>query len=159
MKVVVFNGSPRPDGWTKKLSTAITSILQKAGTEIEMTDVFNLPISDCYHCMACRENGGHCVGDDVTDSLLDKISSADMVVFASPVYWTGVTAPLKCVIDKMYARVPEYRNAGKKLGVIMVGEAPVEEPQYGAIRAQFACIADYLGWEFSFYKTFCSDEA
>ncbi|MEG1642368.1 MAG: NAD(P)H-dependent oxidoreductase [Synergistaceae bacterium] len=156
MKIVVFNGSPRPDGMTKKLIMSITDGFKTSikDLELDIVDVFSLPISGCYHCNACKSNGGKCVADDVSTGLIDKIERADMVIFASPVYWCGVSSQLKAVIDKMYSRADTLRTMNKKMGIIVAGEAPVSDSQYGAIKAQFDSICEYLNWSVAFFAPY-----
>lgn len=75
-----------------------------------------------------------------------------MIVFATPVYWWGVTAQLKLVIDKCYCRGANLK--GKKVGVIAIGGSPTTNVQYELIRKQFECIKDYLGWDIVFSKSY-----
>lgn len=158
MKIVVFNGSPRPDGYTKKLTESISSILHVASVDMDVVDIFNMPMRDCYHCDACKSNNGHCVADDVTDVLMDRIMESDMVVFASPVYWSSITGQLQILIDKMYSRDEAFHTVSKKVGILVVGDAPVDDPQYKAIQDRFTCMCDYLKWDISFFAPFCSED-
>ena len=75
-----------------------------------------------------------------------------MILFATPVYWWGMSAQLKQVIDKCYCRGMQLK--GKKTGVIVVGGSPVENIQYELIRKQFECMADYLSWDMLFQKAY-----
>lgn len=52
-----------------------------------------------------------------------------MILFATPVYWWGMSAQLKLIIDKCYCRGLQLKN--KKVGTIVVGGSPVDSIQYG----------------------------
>ena len=86
-----------------------------------------------------------CVDKDDTNPTIDKIASADMILFATPVYWWGMSAQLKLIIDKCYCRGLQLKN--KKVGTIVVGGSPVGSIQYELIDKQFDCMAKYLSWD------------
>ncbi len=75
-----------------------------------------------------------------------------MILFATPVYWWGMSAQLKLIIDKCYCRGLQLKN--KKIGLIIVGGAPVDSIQYELICRQFDCMADYLSWNMLFQKSY-----
>ena len=83
---------------------------------------------------------------------IDKIAAADMILFATPVYWWGMSAQLKLVIDKCYCRGLQLKN--KKVGTIVVGGSPVDSIQYELIDKQFDCMAKYLSWDMLFNKSY-----
>lgn len=155
MKIVVLNGSPRK-GNTKDLLEAFMS-----GTDNAQIDYYNLhetKISPCEACNYCTESKGKCKHKDLTNEILSKIHKADAIVFGSPVYWWGVTAQLKAMIDKMYAfNYHNYQLPHKKIGLIMVGGMDTDAEQYKLISSQFKCICEFLNWDFRFSEAFCAD--
>ena len=84
--------------------------------------------------------------------IVDKIVEADVVVFATPVYWWGITAQMKMVIDKCYCKGALLKN--KKAGIIVVGGAETDDKQYKLIKSQFDCISEYLAWDILFYNAY-----
>ena len=79
-----------------------------------------------------------CIRDrDDTNPTIDKITAADVILFATPVYWWGMSAQLKLIIDKCYCRGLQLKN--KKVGTIVVGGSPVDSIQYELIDKQFDC--------------------
>ena len=86
------------------------------------------------------------------------MEAADAIIFATPVYWWGITAQLKLVIDKFYARASKFAGTGKKVGTVVIGEAELDDAEYEIIQKQFECIADYLGWEIAFAKSISADK-
>lgn len=149
MKIVVLNGSPRKGNTV----TAINAFVEgaKANNEIEIVDTYKQKISPCMGCGACECHKG-CVAKDDSNKVVDKLVEADLIVFATPVYWWGITAQMKLVVDKCYCRGVQLKN--KKVGMIVIGEAAVDNEQYQLIRGQFGCIAEYLEWNILFHKDF-----
>ena len=142
MKIVIVNGSARKGNSL----TAINAFMEGAKDkhEIEIIQPDKLDIDFCKGCGACECHKG-CIDKDDTNPTIDKIIAADLVVFASPVYWWGLSAQLKLIIDKCYCRGAQIK--GKKVGVIIVGGSPIEAKQYSIIKEQFDCIESYLGWD------------
>ena len=152
MKIAIINGSARKGNTL----TAINAFIKGASAqnEIEVIEPHKLHINPCKGCGACQCTKG-CVEQDDTNATVDKIVSADMIVFASPVYWWGMTGQLKLVIDKCYCRGVQLN--GKKVGVLLVGGAPIDNEQYDMIYKQFDCMADYLSWDMLFQKAYSAN--
>ena len=93
-----------------------------------------------------------CVDQDDTNPTINKLVEADMILFATPVYWWGMTAQLKQVIDKCYCRGLQLKE--KKIGLIVVGGSPLDNIQYELICKQFDCMASYLSWNMLFQKCY-----
>ena len=92
----------------------------------------------------------------VTDGTLDRVvETFKLTVFpdgTTPVYWWGMSAQLKLIIDKCYCRGLQLKN--KKVGTIVVGGSPVDSIQYELIDKQFDCMAKYLSWNLLFQKSY-----
>ena len=152
MKIAIINGSARKGNTL----TAINAFMKGASeeNEIEVINPDKLNIAPCKGCGACQCHKG-CVDKDDTNPTIDKIAAADMILFATPVYWWGITAQIKQVIDKCYCRGMQMKE--KKVGIIVIGGAPVGDKQYDLIKSQFDCIADYLAWNILFYKPYSAN--
>ncbi len=149
MKIAIINGSARKGN----TSTAIQAFAKGAsnGNEIEILAADQLRIAPCKGCGLCQCSKG-CVDQDDTNPTIDKLVFADVIVFATPVYWWGISAQLKLEIDKCYCK-GKYLN-GKKVGLLIVGAASVDSIQYELINKQFDCIAEYLSWNMLFQKSY-----
>lgn len=149
MKIVIINGSARKGNTL----TAIQAFIDGAqeDNDIEIIAPEKLNIAPCKGCGVCKCSNG-CVDNDDTNTTIDKIVAADVIVFASPVYWWGISAQLKLIIDKCYCKGLLLKN--KEVGVIIVGAASVGSTQYELINKQFKCIADYLSWNMLFQKSY-----
>ncbi len=152
MRIVIINGSARKGNTL----TAIEAFAEGAvGNEIEVIAPEKLNVAPCKGCGVCQCING-CVDSDDTNATIDKIVAADVIVFATPVYWWGITAQLKLIIDKCYCRGLHLKN--KKVGVLVVGAAPVDSIQYELIDKQFQCITDYLSWDMLFKKSYSASD-
>ena len=149
MKIVIINGSARKGNTLAMINAFIKGAEGK--NEIEIIEPDKLKIAPCKGCGACQCHKG-CVDQDDTNATMDKIVAADMILFATPVYWWGITAQIKQVIDKCYCRGMQLKN--KKAGIVVVGGAAVDNVQYELIEKQFQCIAEYLSWEILFHRSY-----
>jgi len=158
MKALILNGSPRSTGNTALAAEAIAAGL-KGKYEVEIVSAAAQNYRGCMACDGCKKNGGRCVIPDGGEEVLAKIEAADLLVLCTPVYWWGMTAHLKAVLDRLYSRSERLHGTGKKIGVFSVGEAELSDPEYRLIEEQVQCIADYLGWKVAFLEKACACEA
>ena len=91
MKIVIINGSARKGNTLTAINAFIKGAAEK--NEIEVIAPDKLHISPCKGCGACQCHKG-CVDQDDTNSTINKLVEADMILFATPVYWWGMTAQL-----------------------------------------------------------------
>lgn len=152
MKMIILNGSARRGNTYAAIQALKEGASEKH--EVEVLDADKLKISPCKGCGACQCYKG-CIDQDDTNPVTEKIAAADMIVFATPVYWWGMTAQLKQVIDKCYCRGMQIK--GKKVGFIVTGGAPTDDPQYELIQKQFECMANYLSWTIVFQKSYSAN--
>lgn len=152
MKIIIINGSPRKGNTNTAVETIANSVTSENVVEIIEADKLN--ISGCKGCGACQCVNG-CVAKDDTNPTIDKLVEADMIIFATPVYWWGVTAQLKTVIDKCYCRGAKLK--GKKIGTIVIGGASTDSVQYELINKQFECMAQFLNWDIVFAKAYSAN--
>ena len=122
MKALALLGSPRKGGNSDTLAEEFLKGAKEEGAETEKVylDDFHIrPIGEVADTPAERVDTR---ADDDFLKVFEKFLAADVVCFASPVYWQGVTAQLKCFIDRFsaYAMKPQYRETirGKVYAVI-----------------------------------------
>lgn len=160
MKTLLINGSPRSNGNTVTALKALTEGMKERdpGGEIRQIDAARINMTGCTHCNTCKENGGVCAIKDDGEEIMTKLCEADRIVFATPVYWWGVTAQLKTVVDRMFAKIEPLMKEGKKkeIGLIAIGQADVTGEQYELISRQFRCICGFLGWELVIDEAICA---
>jgi multimeric flavodoxin WrbA len=102
MKVLGIMGSPRRHSNTEILLDKALEGAREAGAEVEKVLVSKLKISPCLEIYACRKDGNCAIKDDM-QSLYKKLLEADHIIFASPIFFYGVTSQAKAVIDRCQA--------------------------------------------------------
>ena len=102
LKVLCIAGSPRRDGNTDILLRQIATGAASQGAQIKTVTLSELDISPCRHCDSCLKTG-KCVIDDDMQWLHTDLREADRVVLASPIFFMGVTAQTKAMIDRCQA--------------------------------------------------------
>ena len=101
MKVLILNGSPRPNGNTAIAIEEMRKIFEEEGIEAEVVQIGNQRISGCVACGACRKLG-KCAIDDIVNELAPKFEAADGLVAASPVYYASANATLIACLDRLF---------------------------------------------------------
>lgn len=149
MKIVIINGSARKGNTLTAIHAFMKGAAEK--NEIEIIAPDKLKIAPCKGCGVCQCYKG-CVDQDDTNPTINKIAAADMILFTTPVYWWGMSAQMKQIIDKCYCRGMQLKE--KKIGVIVIGGSPTDNIQYELIRKQFECMASYLSWDVLFQKSY-----
>lgn len=144
MKILVLNGSPRPNGATADMVNAFAQGATEAGRAVNVVPVARKNIKGCLACEYCHRKGnGSCVQKDDMQELYPEFLSSDMIVFASPIYYFTLSAQLQAVIHRTYALgIP--RNVKKTALILSSGDAGVYEP---AIGEYTNAIVDWWGVE------------
>jgi multimeric flavodoxin WrbA len=102
MKVLGIMGSPRRQSNTEILLDKALEGAREAGAEVEKVLVLKLKISPCLEIYACRKDGNCAIKDDM-QLLYKKLLEADHIVFASPIFFYGITSQTKAVVDRCQA--------------------------------------------------------
>lgn len=99
VKILGLNGSPRRKGNTELLLTAVLEAAKSQGAQVKKLDVCKMAISPCLGCGKCERNG-ECSLDDDMSTVYPLLEKFHHMVLATPVYFYGVTAQLKALIDR-----------------------------------------------------------
>lgn len=107
--ILIVLGGGRNNGNTGQLVTAFNKGAAEAGHQIELINLNKLNVQGCCGCNACRY-GKPCVQRDDFNSLIPKIKAADLIVFASPLYFWTISSKLKAFIERFYCLAKEDEN-------------------------------------------------
>ena len=102
MKVLGLFGSPRRGGNTEILLEEALQGAEREGAETERLYLSDLKITPCTECHGCDETGD-CVILDEMQKIYPKLLEADIIILASPIFFYGVTAWAKTLIDRSQA--------------------------------------------------------
>jgi multimeric flavodoxin WrbA len=102
MNVLAINGSPHMDeGNTAMILNPFLEGMKEAGANVEIFNTRKLNIGPCLGDMSCWfKNPAECGQKDDMQMLFPKFKEADIIVWASPVYYAGITGPLKNLMDR-----------------------------------------------------------
>lgn len=117
MKVLGIYGSPRKGGNTDQLLDRTLEAAQSAGADISKIYTRRLKMSSCLECGGCDKTG-KCVVDDDMQAIYPFLEESDVIFLASPIFFYGVTAQAKALIDRsqaswskrMLEKTPEQRK-------------------------------------------------
>ena len=113
-KVLIVSSSPRRNGNTEMLCEQFAKGALEAGNEVERINVNDKKIGYCIDCEVCRNNNGKCVIKDDAEEVIGKMITCGVLVLSTPVYFYSITAQLKTLIDRSFAREHEIREMDEK---------------------------------------------
>lgn len=143
MKILVITGSPRKNGNSNTLADNFIKGAQEAGHNVVRFDSAFKNVHPCVACNKCGMNG-QCVFKDDFEFVKENIIDADAVVFVSPMYYFGISAQIKAVIDRFYA-INGQIHVPKKAALIMTyADTSTKEAQ--PIINHYETLLNYLGW-------------
>lgn len=142
MKITILNGSPRMGGNTEIMADAFMEEAKKNGHEVTKLNVGQMDVIGCMACESCFANDGVCVIEDDMPEILSVLDETDLVVLASPIYWFDITAQLKAVIDRLYARC--IKGFHIKESVLLLDA--MSDGVFNAAIAQYKDMTDYVHW-------------
>ena len=145
MKILILSGSPRKGGNTELLVGAFVKGASRKH-HVEVVSVHDYKVNPCMGCNACFKNEANaCVQNDDMPLIYEKMSQADMLVIASPVYFYGLSAQLKAVIDRFHNPIRDTFRL-KKMALLLVGAATLPE-LFDSILAQYRLCLNFFKLE------------
>ena len=97
--VLIVSSSPRKNGNSETLADACAKGAREAGHSVETVRLREKQLGFCKGCLACLKLG-HCVIQDDAVGIAAKMHDADVLVFATPVYYYSVCGQLKTMLDR-----------------------------------------------------------
>lgn len=144
MQIVILMGSPNRNGSTSILVDSFARGAREAGHSCEIVDVCRADVHPCIGCVRCGYEGP-CVQKDGVETIRASLLAADMVVFATPLYYYGMTAQLKTVVDRFCA----YNGSlsGKHLRSALLAVAwNADDWTFEALQAHYRTLVRYLSF-------------
>mgnify|MGYP003310573819 CR=1 FL=1 len=139
MKIAVLNGSPRKEN-TAAMIEAFAEGAKAAGHEVEILHVGKMKINGCLACEYCHGKGeGKCIQKDDLEKIMPAYLESDMIVYASPIYYFGMTAQLEAALQRVYC-IGKPAKATKAALLLSSGSGA-----YESAIAQYKTFTSYLG--------------
>ena len=115
--VIIIAGSPRVGGNTEALVKEFARGAKEAGNKVSVVSLAKDKVAPCTGCYVCQSPSpkgsgapGKCWQKDKADAILKKMQKADVIVFASPVYFYSISAQLKALFDRSVVIYPNLEN-------------------------------------------------
>jgi multimeric flavodoxin WrbA len=144
MKCLAIQSSPNTDGLTASSAQAVLNGFKAEGGDVELIHLNQMDIGPCLACEkgwgTCRN--GDCIQDDNLDLLRGKIAEADVLVFATPVYFHDLSESAKRFLDRL-RRMEAFSGRDTCVGTRALGVAAAGGSGNGAARALYN-LEDYL---------------
>ena len=144
MKIIALQGSPRKKGNTAKVLSWVEEELMALGHDVETIFLTTKNLKGCLACGKCKEKPDTvgCIQKDDIPEILEKLTKAELVIFASPLYFWGVSAQLKTVIDRTYSLYVDFHQPGhaslvdgQRQALLVTGAGPYENNAEAAFTA------------------------
>ncbi|MHA1862818.1 MAG: flavodoxin family protein [Candidatus Thorarchaeota archaeon] len=164
-KVIAINGSPRMDeGNTSLILTPFLEGMREVGADVELFYTKKLEIRPCQGNWKCvHETPGKCYQKDDMQMLHPKLVEADIWVFATPVYVSGMTGPLKNLIDRILiplgsaeteivdGHTRHKKTADMKRGkIVLVSNSGYwERDNFDLLIEQMKAVANHAEWKYA----------
>ena len=116
MTIIVLMGSPNRNGSTGMLVENFKKGAEESGHSVEVIDVCHANIHPCTGCVKCGYEGP-CVQNDDVEQIRKKLLDSDMVVFATPLYYYGMTAQLKTVVEPLLCLQQQFKQPAPEIRI------------------------------------------
>ena len=136
-KVIVISTSLRPGSNSDMLADQFAEGAKAAGHDVEKISLVGKNLQFCKGCLACQKLGRCVINDDVND-IMAQVLKADVVVWATPIYYYEMSGQMKTLIDRMNAMYPldyQFRD-------VYLLTAAAEDEEHVPQRA----VAGLTGW-------------
>lgn len=97
--ILIISTSPRKGGNSDTLADMFAKGACDAGSSVEKINLSDKTISFCNGCLACQKTG-RCVTHDDADVIAQKMLTADVLVFATPIYYYEMCGQMKTMLDR-----------------------------------------------------------
>lgn len=148
-KIIVLNGSPRRGGNTAALVDRFLQGAKEAGHQVTRFDLRDMEIHPCLGCYGGgKDLNSPCVQKDAMDEIYPVYREADVVIFASPMYFWTISGQLKCALDRLFATAegyPDYRVPCKECALLMAAEGE-EDDNFEPIIHYYQSLVKHLRW-------------
>lgn len=142
MNITILMGSPNRNGSTAVLCEEFTKGAKEAGHTCEVIDVCHANLHPCTGCVACGYEGP-CVQKDDMETIRKKLLATDMVVFATPLYYYGMSAQLKTVVDRFCAFNSSLHSRHLKSALLTVAWN-ADDWTFDALSAHYKTLVRYI---------------
>lgn len=146
MKIVLINSSPHSEtqSTSRYLARKFVEGAKSKGHEIFIFDAANEKTNPCKGCDHCGMDGDCIFNDAIQTKLMPQMLAADLLVLVTPLYYFGMSAQLKIIVDRFYSRTT--RLSGKK-SIIMATAWNSADWTMEALQNHYETLVRYMNWQ------------
>ncbi len=146
MKIVVINSSPHSEkqSTSRYLAQKFTEGAKAAGHEIFTFDAAREETNPCQGCDHCGMDGPCVYQDAIEKKLMPKMLEADLLVLVTPLYYFGMSAQLKIIVDRFYARTERLHH---KKSLLLATAWNTADWTFTALETHYNTLVRYMQWE------------
>lgn len=143
--IVVLIGSPRKGGNTEILANSFIDGA-KENHDVKVISIADKKINGCTGCNFCYADQSHrCKQKDGMQEIYEKLTPAEIIVIATPVYFYGVSSQLKCLIDRLHNPI---RNNFKVKKLVLLSVAADTIPTvFDSVKTMYNSVLKYFSLE------------
>ncbi|MDL2254474.1 flavodoxin family protein [Ruminococcaceae bacterium OttesenSCG-928-I18] len=146
MEILMIKGSPHSRGTSALLAQRFEEGAAQAGHSVAVFEAAREEVHPCQGCDYCTKHGEKCVQKDAMQRLYPQLLSAELVVLVTPLYYYGMSAQLKKVVDRFYA-VNQTLLDNPKKAVLLATSGDADDWTMQALKAHYEALCRYLGWQ------------
>ena len=98
-KILILSATLRKDGNSEQLAQAFAQGAREAGNQVQLLSLRDKQIAFCRGCFACAQTGQCVIRDDAVE-IVQKMHDADVLVFATPIYYYEMSGQMKTMLDR-----------------------------------------------------------
>ena len=146
MKIVVITSSPHPKNESTSIYLAdrFTEGAKSAGHEVFTFDAAHEDTHPCQGCDKCGMDGPCVWNDAIEQKLMPKMLEADLLVLTTPLYYYGMSAQLKTIVDRFYSRTEKLH---RKKSIIIATAYNSADWTMEALSAHYDTLVRYMEWQ------------
>lgn len=145
MKLTVITGSPHKKGTTALLAEKFIAGAKETGHEVLRFDTAFENVKPCLACEYCASHDGECVHKDTMNDLSKQLIETELIVFVTPLYYFGMSAQIKAVIDRFHAS--NAKIAGSKKAMLLMASYIADDWAMEGLETMYESMLRFLNWE------------
>ena len=146
--VTILLGSPRRDGNSEQLAQAFAAGAEEKGYEVRYLRLAGKKLNGCLDCRHCWSTGAPCVQKDDMGEVYDALVAADVLVFATPLYFYSWSAQIKPVWDRLLPFFAENakQNLKGRRAVLLACAGDAVDSAFDGLKKSFELACNYTQW-------------
>lgn len=145
-KILIVHASPRLKGNSNRLAEEFERGALEAGNEVQRINIGHAKISGCMACESCFANDGACCIQDDMQDFYPLLRWAEVIIFATPMYYYNFPAQLRAFQDRMFCGIAKPFGI-PQMGLLFCFEDSNAERCIPAVNTLKVC-AEYCKQEF-----------